>query len=195
MNGRFSPIALLVHAKSYVRFVLHFPHLIPYNSPMTTLSDNDNDSDNSGTQRFFAGLFTLLALGVLGAGLYLGIQSWRLAETGQLATGTVVGFQEKEDDETRDISYAPIIQFQVDGETFRFTGTVYTAAPSTSVGVAVPILYDSANPNIANINDRFALWQWPFGLTIAGLFVLIAAIGMWRKTGQPVGSAHTVNEP
>ena len=162
---------------------------------MTTLSDSDNDrnnnSDNTGTHRFFAGLFTLLALGVLGAGLYLGYQSWGLLETGQLATGTVVGFQEKEDDETRDISYAPIIQFQVDGETFRFTSTVYTAAPSTTVGTAVPILYNTGNPNIANINDRFALWQLPFGLTIAGLFVLIAAIGMWRKTRQPAGSAPT----
>jgi hypothetical protein len=170
-----------------ILFVLHSPYLIPYNSLMT--KTNDSDNDNTETQRFFAGLFTLLALGVLGAGLYLGIQSWRLEETGQLATGTVVGFKEKEDDETRDISYAPIVQFQVDGETFRFTGTVYTTAPSTAIGTTVPILYNMDNPNIANINDRFALWQWPFGLTIAGLFVFISSIGMWRRAKQPIGSA------
>ena len=158
---------------------------------MTTINDSDNDSnnsDNTGTHRFFAGLFALLALGVLGAGLYLGYQSWQLLETGQLATGAIVGFQEKEDDETGDISYAPIIQFQIDGETFRFTSTVYTSSPSAAIGAATPILYNTADPNIANINDRFALWQLPFGLTIAGLFVLIAATGMWRKARRSAGS-------
>jgi hypothetical protein len=151
---------------------------------MTTTNDND-----TGTQRFFAGLFTFISLIVLGAGLYLGYQSWQLSETGQLSTGTVVGFQEKEDDETNAISYAPIVQFQVDGQTFRFTGTVYTTAPSPAVGATVPILYNGSDPNLANINDRSALWQMPFGLTIAGLFVFIASLGMWRKTRQPADPA------
>lgn len=124
--------------------------------------------------------FALLNLAwILLAGLavWLGWRSYTLTTSGNVAEGTVVQLLEEDASFTSD--FTPIVEFQVDEETYRVqsqnTYSWWNRYLRFSVGTQVEILYNPANPETAEINSWWDIWNEAI---ILAIFVVIAAIGV-----------------
>jgi len=131
--------------------------------------------------KFMGLLFLLFGLGVLGAGLYYGYESWQLTQHGFAIDGTVVDYLERVSDENQQVQYAPVIAYRVDGQDFRFASDNYANRPAYAIGEIMPILYDLDEPDNARINRPMALWGLPAGFVFAGLLLLLVSVGLLRS--------------
>jgi len=131
--------------------------------------------------KFMGLLFLLLGLGVLGAGLYYGYESWQLTQHGFAIDGTVVDYLERVSDEDQQVQYAPVIAYRIDGQDFRFASDNYANRPAYAIGEIMPILYNLNEPDTARINRPMALWGLPAGFTFAGLLLLLVSVGILRS--------------
>jgi len=110
-------------------------------------------------------------------GGWYGWRSWSLLPGGATADGTVVDMDKSDSDGST--SYAPIIDYVVDGETYEMNSTSYSSPPAYHVGQAVRVAYDRANPSVARIDNFWELWLLPIiFISIAVLFGLIFNIFM-----------------
>ena len=117
-------------------------------------------------------IFIVMAALFGGIGGWWGWGSWTLVQGGASADGTVVGLRESNDDGST--TYAPIIDYFVDGETYEMASSSYSSPPAYHVGQPVQVLYDRSNPNNARINNFWELWLLP--IIFVGLAVLFTAI-------------------
>ncbi len=116
-------------------------------------------------------LLNLLWIGMLAIGLYYGYSSWHLTTQGSRIVGNVVQMISSEDD-NGDYSYAPVVQYAVNGNTYTYESHNYTNPPAYQEGQQVQLLYDPAHPDKARISNFLELWLLPFLLIP---FALIAA--------------------
>lgn len=106
-------------------------------------------------------LLNLLWIGTLAVGLYYGYNSWHLTTQGNRIVGTVVQMISSEDD-NGDYSYAPLVQYEVNGSTYTYESHNYTNPPAYQEGQQVQLLYDPARPDKARISNFLELWLLPF---------------------------------
>lgn len=127
----------------------------------------------------------LLALLVLGAGLYYGYESWQLVERGRSVTGTVVDFHERVSDEDQQVTVAPVVEFRIDGRAYRFVSAAYRNRPASAIGAEVDVLYDPASPEQARLNRSGDLWGIPLAMVGVGVLLGAVVVGMLRRRPAP----------
>lgn len=125
---------------------------------------------------WFIGLnLAWLLLAVLTA--WLGWRSYTLSASGSVTDGTVVRLLE--DETAFDSDFTPVVEFQLDGQTYTVQSqntyrwwNRYTRFP---VGRQVEVRYETANPENAEINSWWDVWNETI---ILGLFTILAAISV-----------------
>jgi hypothetical protein len=131
------------------------PPPIPYQQVKTPTTTRRTGGANGC---LWVGLNLMFAL-FLGIGGWYGWGSYSLSTTGGHANGTVVDMDESNDDDGT--TYAPIVDYEVDGQTFEMKSGSYSSPPAYHVGQKVKILYNLADPNQARIDNFWELWLLP----------------------------------
>lgn len=138
--------------------------------------------------KWFVGLNSVCLLLALVA-IWMGWRSFTLTTSGEVANGTVVRLLEEDARFTS--GFTPIVEFEANGETYSFQSQNtyrwwdrYFRFPE---GGEVEVLYDPANPEHAEINSWWDVWNETISL---GAFTIFAAIAVnlylvfrWRKPG------------
>lgn len=106
-------------------------------------------------------------------GVYAGYMSWKLEQNGETTTGTVVQLEESNDGEGGCCVYSPIIEFNVNGQTYSFDGDTASYPPAYEVGEEVSVIYDPADPDTAQINKWTERWLMPIILIPAMAFTAL----------------------
>lgn len=122
-------------------------------------------------------------------GIYAGYISWKLQTGGVTTTGTVVSLEESSSGEGGCCVYSPVIEFEANARTYSFEGDTASYPPAYAVGEQVPVIYDPADPDTAQINKVFERWVFPIIIIPAMCFgALILNFFMWRawRRGEPV---------
>jgi hypothetical protein len=121
----------------------------------------------------------LAALAMAAVGGYFAFTSLLLTQSGHTVQGTVTELVESNSNEGG-VSYAPVIEYQVDGQTYSFNTRNYSDPPAYHVGQQVIVLYDPARPGFGRIDNIWDLWLQPGMLCPAALilFLVSNAIGL-----------------
>jgi hypothetical protein len=151
--------------------------------------DKTLDRVGTGVNRAQTGCVVVLANLFFAAfcawGAYAGYISWKLQTNGISVTGTVVQMREQSDAESGCCTYVPVVQFEANGQTFTFEGGIASDPPQYQVGESVPVVYDPADPQTAQINKGFERWIFPVliipAMLFAAIVVNIFAVRAWRK--------------
>ncbi|MEM9484992.1 MAG: DUF4870 domain-containing protein [Cyanobacteria bacterium P01_F01_bin.116] len=132
-----------------------------------------------------------LSLVIIPLASFLGSLAWYNQRSNWLATlvpasGTVIRVLEKADDGIT--SYQPVVEFKAQQEPYEVTPIGWSDHYiSYGKGDAVEILYSSADPTDAILNDWFEKWFFVlFLLTLSGIFLtfsLIPSIFCWILSG------------
>ncbi len=112
-------------------------------------------------------ILNLIWIGLLAGGLYVAYDSWKLSTGGSNVSGTVVDMIESSDDDGT--TYAPVVQYEVNGTTYSYQSSNYTNPPAYRVGQEVKMVYDGDHPDKARISNFFELWLIPLILIPLGL--------------------------
>jgi hypothetical protein len=147
------------------------PRPLPYRQVKTVQGAR---ADGGGCLWIGLNLMFLLFLAIGG---WYGYGSWTLVQGGATAGGTVVRMDESDSDGST--TYAPIVEYVVDGETYTLNSTSYSSPPAFHVGQAVRVAYNRDNPSQARLDNFWELWLLPIiFISIAVLFGLIFNIFM-----------------
>lgn len=106
-------------------------------------------------------------------GAYAGYVSWGLEQNGERTTGVVTRLEESSSGDSGCCVYSPVIEFEANGQTFSFEGGNASDPPAYDVGEQVPVLYDPADPNTAQINKWTERWLFPIIIIPAMLFAAL----------------------
>lgn len=118
-------------------------------------------------------------------GVYALYTAYKLNTEGEVTNGTVVELEESSSSDGGCCVYSPVVEFQVNGQTYSFDGGNASSPPAYEVGETVPVIYNPANPNSAQINKWGERWLFPiiiipamlFGALITTFFLVRA----WRR--------------
>jgi hypothetical protein len=128
--------------------------------------------------------FLLLALG-------FGIHTELFLRSAKVSSARVIQFHTITDDQNGGVAYAPIFSFSAsDGRIYTITSSVGANPPAFSIGQAVTILYDKANPANAKIDSVGQLWFFSIFFGIMGSSMALAAFVLIRfespRSREPV---------
>ena len=125
--------------------------------------------------------FNLFFAGFCLWGVYAGYISWKLQTQGVTTTGNVVRLEESSSSEGGCCVYSPVIEFDANGRTYSFEGDNASHPPAYDIGEQVPVIYDPADPDTAQINKILERWLFPVLIIPAMCFgALILNFFMWR---------------
>jgi Protein of unknown function (DUF3592) len=119
----------------------------------------------------------LVPLIMAGIGGYFGYTSWQLTKGGQTVSGTVTHLDQA-DDTDGGTTYAPIVSYEVGGQSYEFNTHNYSYPPAYQVGQQVTVLYDPANPGYGRLNNFWDLWALPIALCPSALLVFLLFNGL-----------------
>jgi hypothetical protein len=143
--------------------------------------ENAVDKVGRGLNRLYIGCAMILGNLFFAAfclwGAYAAMISWKLETSGEITTGTVARLEESETSEGYCCVYSPVVEFQVDGQTYSFEDDTASSSPNYEIGSEVRILYDPADPNTAQINTFSSRWLFPIIIIPAMIFMIRA---WWR---------------
>lgn len=109
---------------------------------------------------------------------WLGWRSFTLSVAGSQSVGRVVRLLE-DDKAAFDSDFSPVVEFQAAGKTYTFqsqnTYRWWDRYTRFSVGRQVQVVYDPLNPEHAEINSWWDIWNEPLFL---GGFAFIAALAL-----------------
>lgn len=140
--------------------------------------------------RVYTGCVTILAnlffAGFCLWGVYAGYVSWTLEQNGETVTGGVVRLEESDSSDGGCCVYSPVIEFNLNGQTYSFEGDNASYPPAYEVGESVSVLYDPADPHTAQINKWSERWLFPIlivpAMTLGALIVNFFMIrALWRN--------------
>lgn len=119
-------------------------------------------------------------------GVYAGYVSLKLEQNGETITGEVVRLEESDSSEGGCCVYSPVIEFDINGQTYSFEGDNASDPPAYEVGEEVSVLYDPADPDTAQINKWSERWLFPLiiipAMIITALIVNFFMIrAFWRN--------------
>lgn len=106
-------------------------------------------------------------------GVYAGYMSWTLEQNGAETTGHVVRLEESSNGDGGCCVYSPVIEFEASGQAWTFESNNASSPPAYEVGEAVPVLYDPADPNTAQIDHWAERWLMPVILVPAMLLTAL----------------------
>lgn len=113
----------------------------------------------------------LMLLGFLGWGVYAAYTAYRLETRGAATEGIVVAMDESNSDGTT--TYSPIVEYQVNGQTYRFDSNNSTYPPQYAVGDRVAVRYAQDDPSTAQIDAWSERWLMPVILVPAMCLTLL----------------------
>lgn len=129
-------------------------------------------------------LFLLIGLGVLIGGIVTTVRQSRRSAGRAATTGKVVGLVKRVFTPGSAGLYCPVVEFITQsGETVRFESDFGTMPASHSVGQSIPIRYDPADPQKAEIDSATSHWLVPgcmigMGLGFLGLGSVLMLMGI-----------------
>ena len=156
--------------------------------------DKSLDTVEKGANRLKIGCMTVLINLFFMAfclwGAYAGYVSWKLQTNGEKTEGTVVRLNEQSDSEGGCCTYVPIVEFEAGGRAYSFEGGTASDPPAYRVGERVPVLYDPADPETAQIDKWSERWLFPIliipAMLIAALVTTVVMFRAWRR-GDDIG--------
>jgi hypothetical protein len=118
-------------------------------------------------------------------GAYSAVISWKLQTSGEITNGTVTRLEESKTREGYCCVYSPVVEFQVDGQTYSFENDSASSSPDYQIGSEVKVRYDPADPNTAQINTFSNRWLFPIiiipAMIIGSLILSFYMIRAWRR--------------
>lgn len=112
-------------------------------------------------------VFTAIGVVLLVTAIYLYFSKLTFLKSAETAQGTVVELISKRS--SNSIMYTPVISFITkEDHKIEFSSSVSGNPPSYSVGETVEVIYNSEEPNKADINDFESLWLAPLIIGILG---------------------------
>lgn len=120
-------------------------------------------------------LQTIIGLAMLVGAYYCYSKTNEFVSSALTAEGEVVDLKAKESSDGD--TYSPVVKFNAkDGSEHQIVSNVSSDPPAYSIGEAVEVLYEEANPQNAKINAFFSLHLPEFILSLlGGIFFLIGA--------------------
>jgi nitrate reductase NapE component len=135
-----------------------------------------------------------LALHIVLFGIGLVMAALAIAQTAQTlyllvcwqrGTGTVIGHKRREG------HFLPRVQYCVDGKPLTLVASAGRGIRSYRVGDRVPILYDPARPERAELATFLVLWFFPLALAILSVpFIWGSGFHLWTALIQAVATAR-----
>jgi hypothetical protein len=116
-------------------------------------------------------IFALVGAVFAAIGIGVGIKNWTFAATARETEGTVVRLVVTGKRGTA----APVVRYEVKGQSFEFQSSVASSPPAHGVGEKVTVLYQPDQPHQGNIKSFMDLWFLP--VIFAGLGTLFFVIG------------------
>jgi uncharacterized protein DUF3592 len=132
-------------------------------------------ANQKAANRLAIPFFLLAGVGLVLLGGHLRKQTESFLERAVPAAGVVVDMVANHSGDTT--TYAPVVVFEHDGQTYRFKDSVGSNPPSHRMGEAVRVLYDPARPGDARI-DR-GRWNKVIPILVAICGGLFCALGIW----------------
>ena len=124
---------------------------------------------------FIGLLFFLIGIAVVISGILAMFKVRRQLASSVRATGKVIGFGRIQG--KSGYLYCPQVMFQIpNGQTIRFQSETGSQPPAYNVGQEVQVVYQTTNPNKAEIDSAMALWFAPGCMTLMGLAFLFMGI-------------------
>jgi hypothetical protein len=150
---------------------------------------NAAEKVGNAANRVYIGCITILANLFFAAfclwGAYAAYTGWQLQTKGEMTTGVVVRMQESNTSEGGCCVYSPVVEFTASGQTYSFEGGNASDPPAYKVGEQVPVLYNPARPETAQINKWTERWLFPIiimpAMIFAALLVNFFMIRAWRR--------------
>lgn len=120
-----------------------------------------------------------------------GVNAIKLNQSGETVTGTVIEMQESSSPDSGCCTYSPVIEYQVNGQTYTIEGGIASDPPQYSVGDQVAIVYDPANPQTAQINSLAENWLMPVlvipSMIAASALTTFFLFRAWRNNYDLIG--------
>jgi hypothetical protein len=127
--------------------------------------------------------FNLFWVAMLAGAIWYGYGSYTLTANGGTVTGTVI--ENVAIDGSDGVTYSPLIEYEVDGQTYVYDGENSSSPPAYQVGETVTLRYDRENPARARINNLWELWLVPALLCpaalVLALVINLGAFFAWRR--------------
>ncbi len=150
---------------------------------------NTAEKIGGGLNRLYIGCATILGnlffLAFCLWGVYVAYNSYTLGKNGETTTGIVIELEESSSTEGGCCVYSPIIEFEANGQTYTFESDNASYPPAYEVGEEVKILYNTENPNNAQINKPFERWLMPVivipAMILTSIIFTFVMIGAWRR--------------
>jgi hypothetical protein len=121
---------------------------------------------------------------ITGLALLTGAAWWGWKHATQFtdaAEGRVVEIHLSDGGTSRNRHYYPVVEFETArGERVRFragAGMPGGGDPDLPVGAAVPVVYDRADSEVAQIDSFLYRWAGPVGTAVSGVFLV--GMGVW----------------
>ncbi len=151
--------------------------------------ENAVEKIGRGANRLYIGCATIFANLFFAAfclwGVYAATISWKLQTEGETTTGTVTRLVESKTSEGYCCVYSPVVEFEVNGQTYSFENNNASNSPDYEIGSQVKVRYDPADPNTAQINEFADRWLFPIiiipAMTFAALLLNFFMIRAWRR--------------
>jgi hypothetical protein len=141
--------------------------------------DRTFDAVGKGVNRVQIGcltiFFNLFFAGFCLWGVYAAYTGWQLQTGGERTTGTVIEMEESSSAESGCCVYSPVVQFEVNGQSYTFDSGNASDPPQYEVGEQVEVLYNPTDPNTAQIDSLFERWAFPVCIIPS---MIIAAVVM-----------------
>lgn len=126
--------------------------------------------------------FLLIGVVLLGIAYFIHRKNQQWMALARTATGQVLNLIEKEstnnDDDTT-ISYYPLVQFLVDGQTYQFQNRMEVNPKKYPVGSSQTIWYNPKNPQDAKIDAKMGNLVWPIVCGVLGVALVGFGIFGW----------------
>jgi uncharacterized protein DUF3592 len=150
---------------------------------------NAAEKVGNAANRAYIGCITIFANLFFAAfclwGAYAAYTGWQLQTNGESTTGVVIRMEESSSGESGCCVYSPVVEFNANGQTYSFEGDNASDPPAYRVGEEVPVLYDPARPETAQINKWTERWLFPIiiipAMILAALLVNFFMIRAWRR--------------
>jgi hypothetical protein len=130
------------------------------------------------TNRFAVPILLVVGIGLLVLGVHLYRTTNIFLAKALPATGRIVDLAANHSSDST--TYAPVVEFQVDGHRYKFKDSISSNPPSYRTGEIVKVLYDPDRPQSARI-DR-GRWNTAVPLFVCAFGALLCFAGVWAES-------------
>lgn len=122
-------------------------------------------------------------------GVFAASTAYRLETTGVVTQGVVIGLDESNSDGS--VTYSPIVEFTVNGQTYSFDSGNSSSPPEYEIGESVNVRYDPADPHTAQIDKYSERWLMPIllipSMLCGSVLLTFFMVRAWRRGEDVIG--------